>query len=208
MGLRDYVDNRVSNKITIKYHFPIPRLNDLLDQLGGSSIISKLDLKCGYHQIRIKKGDEWKTTFKTNEGLFEWLVMFFGHSKAPSIFMRLMNQILLPFLSKFVVVYFDDVLVYSKTQDEHIHHLHAIFSTLNSNELYLNLKKHMFLTSPICFLGFIIGKNGISVDPWNIAAIANWESPTNVRELQSFFGLASFYRRFIKNFELIFCTNY
>lgn len=197
------VDSRAVNKITIKYRFPIPRLDDLLDQLHGAIIFSKIDLRSGYHQIRLRPGDEWKTAFKTRDGLYEWTVMPFGLSNAPSTFMRLMNQVLRPFIGKFVVVYFDDILIYSKNKEEHLEHLQQVLQTLREQKLYANLKKCSFLTNEVTFLGYIITSEGIRVDPEKIGAINSWPIPKSIHDVRSFHGLASFYRRFIKNFSSV-----
>ena len=197
------VDSRAINKITIKYRFPIPRLDDLLDMLAGSSIFSKVDLRSGYHQVRIREGDEWKTAFKTKDGLYEWLVMPFGLSNAPSTFMRLMTHTLKDFMGKFLVVYFDDILIYSKTHNDHVEYLRFLFEKLREIQLYANLKKCQFLSNNIQFLGFIVSAQGIKADPIKVQAILEWETPTNIREVRSFHGLASFYQRFIRNFSTI-----
>ncbi|KAK9922731.1 hypothetical protein M0R45_031180 [Rubus argutus] len=197
------VDSRAINKITIKYRFPISRLEDILDELEGSKVFSKIDLHSGYHQIRIKPGDEWKTAFKSKDGLFEWLVMPFGLSNAPSTFMRLMNQVLRPFSGSFVVIYFNDILIYSKTKEEHMVHLRQVLSALQENKLYVNLKKCTFCTNKLLFLGFIVGEDGIQVDEEKVRAIREWPAPKTVSEVRSFHGLATFYRRFVRNFSTI-----
>jgi len=197
------VDSRAINRITFKYRFPIPRLDDMLDMMARAQIFSKIDLKSGYHQIRIRPGDEWKTTFKTKDGLYEWLVMPFGLSNAPSTFMRVMTQLLRPFIGKFLVVYFDDILIYSKTKKEHFDHLIQVCTTLRKASLFANVKKCSFFTDQVVFLGFIVSWKGVSIDPQKVQAIVDWPEPKTIHEIHSFHGLATFYRYFIKGFSTI-----
>ena len=197
------VDSRVINKITVRYRFPIPRLDDMFDMLSGSKCYTKLDLKSGYHQIRIRSGDEWKTAFKTKESLYEWMVMPFGLSNAPSTFIRLMNQVLKPFIGKFVVVYFDDILIYSKTEAAHYNHVREVLTVLQANELYINLKKCNFLTDKLLFLGYVVSADGIHFDEDKVRAVREWPTPKTVSDVRSFHGLATFYRRFVRDFSSI-----
>ncbi|XP_057994977.1 uncharacterized protein LOC110659821 [Hevea brasiliensis] len=163
----------------------------------------KIDLKSGYHQIRIRVGDEWKTAFKIKHGLYEWLVMPFGLSNAPSTFMRLMNHVLRPFIGQFVVVYFDDILVYSKNIDDHLHHLKLLFDVLRKEKSYANVRKCSFCLERIVFLGFVVSSKGVEVDDEKVKAIRDWPTPKNASEVRSFHGLASFYRRFVPNLSTL-----
>ncbi|KAI9169056.1 hypothetical protein LWI28_006273 [Acer negundo] len=197
------VDSRAINKITVRYRFPIPRLDDLLDQLSGAHEFTKLDLKSGYHQIRIRPGDEWKTAFKTREGLYEWLVMPFGLSNASSTFMRVMNQALRPFIGKFVVVYFDDILIYSANPELHLQHIREVLCVLRREKFVAAAKKCVFMTPKVLFLGYVISGEGLQVDESKIEAVRQWPQPKTITEVWSFHGLASFYRRFIPHFSSI-----
>ncbi|PKU77966.1 uncharacterized protein LOC114579829 [Dendrobium catenatum] len=197
------VDSRAVNKITIKYRFPMPRIDELLDQLTGATVFSKLDLRSGYHQIRIRPGDEWKTAFKTPQGLYEWKVMPFGLCNAPSTFMRMMNEILKPHLGRFCIVYFDDILVYSPDRYQHLQHLKILLDILREQKLFVNLPKCELAATSVRFLGFIVSDGGILVDPQKVSAIKDWPQPQSLFDIRSFHGLANFYRRFIKNFSLI-----
>ena len=157
---------------------------------------TKIDLKSGYHQIRMKEGDEWKSAFKTR--LYDWLVMPFGLTNAPSTLMMLMNHALRAFIGRFVVVYFDDILVYSKILDEHIDHLQCVLAVLRKEKLYVNLKKCSFCMDKVVFLGYVVSVRGIEVDEENVKDIEEWPTPKSITEVRSFHGLASFYPDFSK----------
>ncbi|XP_057416627.1 uncharacterized protein LOC130711144 [Lotus japonicus] len=199
--MRLCIDYRQLNKVTIKNKYPLPRIDDLFDQLQGAQCFSKIDLRSGYHQLKIKKEDVPKTAFRTRYGHYEFLVMSFGLTNAPAAFMDLMNRVFKPFLDHFVIVFIDDILVYSKGKEEHEEHLRLVLQTLREKQLFAKFSKCEFWLDTVAFLGHVVSKDGISVDPSKVEAVQNWPRPTTVKEIRSFLGLAGYYRRFVKDFS-------
>jgi hypothetical protein len=199
--LRMCVDYRPLNEVTIKNKYPLPQIDILFDQLTGARVFSKIDLRSGYHQIRIRPEDIPKTAFTTRYGLFEYLVMSFGLTNAPVHFTYLMNSVFMPELDKFVVVFIDDILIYSKDEEEHARHLRIVLTPLKEHQLYAKFSKYAFWLEEIQFLGYVLSTRGIAVDPSKVKNILEWKSPTTVHQVQSFLGLAGYYRRFIPDFS-------
>jgi ribonuclease HI len=202
-GLRLCVDYRALNLLTVKNRYPLPRIDDLLDRLSGAKVFSKIDLRSGYHQIRIAPSDVHKTAFRTRYGHFEWNVLPFGLCNAPATFQRLMQDVFRAYLDVFVVVYIDDICVYSKTPSDHVRHLTTVFETLRKHQLYARLDKCVFGQKQIEFLGHIVSGNGVATDPVKTSAVQRWPTPRNASELRSFLGLAGYYTRFVKDYSRI-----
>ena len=201
-SLRMVQDYRYLNKITIKNRYPLPRIDDLLDSISGSKYFSSLDLTSGYYQIRITDEDVPKTAFRTPFGLYQFKVLTFGLTNAPATFQAVMNDMLKDFVNdKFVVVYLDDILIHSKSEEEHERHLRLVLQRLREHKFYANLKKCEFKKQEIAFLGHIVGVNGIKVDPKKVQAVADWDVPKDVHGVRSFLGLANYFRRFLQGFS-------
>jgi hypothetical protein len=197
------VDYQSLNEITIKNKYPLQRIEDLFDQMKGASVFSKIDLRSGYHQLKIRESDIPKTAFHTRYRLYEYTVMSFGLTNAPTYFMYLMNKMFMEYLDKFVVVFIDGILIFSKTEEEREKHLRMVLEKLRSNQLYAKFTKYEFWLTDVAFLRHVISAGGVSVDPSKVTDVLNWMPPMNALEIQSFLGLAGYYRRFIKDFSKI-----
>ena len=201
--LRMCIDYQKINKVTVKSRYPLPRIENLFDHLKRAGVFSKIDLRLRYYQLRVKDFNVPKTAFRTRFGHYEFLVMPFGLTNAPAAFMDLMNRVFRPYVDQFVVVFMDDILVYSKDAQEHEQHLRIVMETLREKKLYAKLSKCDFWLKEVSFLGHIVSVEGIRVDPIKIEAVVNWKPPRNVTDVRSFLGLARYYRRFVKGFSVV-----
>jgi hypothetical protein len=197
------VDYRSLIDVTIKNKYPLPRIEDLFDQMRGARVFSKIDLRSGYHQMKIRPSDIPKTAFSTRYGLYEFTVMSFGLTNAPAYFLNLMNKVFMEYLYRFIVVFIDDILIYSKNDSDHEEHLQMVLQKLWDNQLYAKFSKCEFWFDEVPFLGHIISNGGISVDPAKVREIVAWKIPSSVTQIQSFLGLAGYYERFIEGFSKI-----
>jgi hypothetical protein len=197
------VDYRALNEVTVKNKYPLPRIDDLFNQLHGACVFSMIDLWSGYHQLKIWECDILKTAFVSRYGLYEYTVMSFGLTNTPAYFMYLMNKVFMEYLDKFIVVFIDDILVYSRSEEEHKEHLRLALQKLWENGLYAKLSKCEFSMKHVAFIGHVLSKGGISVDPSKAQDVLSWNAPTSVSDIQNFIGLARYYWRFIKGFSKI-----
>ncbi|WVZ96146.1 hypothetical protein U9M48_041818 [Paspalum notatum var. saurae] len=200
-SLRMCVDYRGLNAVTVKNKYLLPRIEDLFDQLKGACIFSKINLHSGYHRLRIRPSDIPKTAFISCYGLYEYTVMSFGLTNTPAFFMYMMNSVFMEYLDKFVVVFIDDILVYSKTEAEREEHLRLMLQKLREHKLYAKFSKCDFWMKEVQFFGHVISNGGIAIDHNKVAEVQNWEVPEDVKAIRSFFGLAGYYRRFVEGFS-------
>lgn len=197
------IDYRSLNDVTIKNKYPLPRIDDLFDQMKGAGVFSKIDLRSGYHQLRIRTEDIPKTAFSTRYGLYEFTVMSFGLTNAPAYFMNMMNKVFMEYLDKFVVVFIDNILIYSKDEKEHENHLRLVLEKLREHQLYAKFSKCEFWMKEVEFLGHVVTAAKVAVDPKKVSTVINWQPPKTVTQVRSFLGMAGYYRRFIEGFSKV-----
>jgi len=197
------VDYRGLNKITKKNRYPLPLISGLLDRLCTKKIFTKLDFRGAYNLLRIRPGDEWKTTFCTRYGHFEYTVMPFGLTNAPAVFQHLMNDIFREYMDEFVMVYLDDILIFSKDQETHDKHVGLVLATLRKHGLYAKMEKCEFDKSSVAFLDYVISPDGIFMDKSKVETIQCWATASSVKDVQRFLGFANFYHRFIKGYSYL-----
>ncbi|KAI2658093.1 Transposon Tf2-6 polyprotein [Labeo rohita] len=201
-GLRPCIDYRGLNEVTIKYRYPLPLVPAALEQLRSPKIFTKLDLRSAYNLIRIRAGDEWKTAFSTTSGHYEYLVMPFGLADSPFYFQAFINEVFRDMLNRYVIVYIDDILIYSNSLHEHVNHVKAVLQRLITHRLYAKEEKCEFHQDKISFLGYVISAEGVAMDEKKVNAVLNWPRPSTLKELQRFLGFVNFYRRFIRHFSM------
>jgi hypothetical protein len=202
-GLRLCVDYRGINKVTIPNRYPLPLMQELQDRVQGAQWFTKMDLKSGFHLIRIREGDEWKTAFRTRYGLYEYTIMPFGLTNAPSTFQDMMNHIFRDMIDLGLLAYMDDLLIYADTVEKHDEIVQEVLRRLTKNRLAISPEKCVWRTQEVEFLGYLIGRNGIKMSPDKVEAVLEWKSPSSLVETQSFLGFANFYRQFIQDYSQV-----
>ena len=199
--LRLCIDYRQLNRVTIKNRYPLPRIDDLFDQLKGARVYSKIDLRTDYHQLRVRETDIPKTAFRMRYGHFEFTVMPFGLMNESAAFMDLMHRVFHPYLVQFLVVFVDDILIYSQSEEKHEDHLRIVLQALRDHQLYAKFSKCEFWLTEVRLLEHVLSASGVSVDPEKVEAVMGWERSKSVFKISSFLGLAGYYRRFIEDFS-------
>ncbi|KAK3532860.1 hypothetical protein QTP70_000258 [Hemibagrus guttatus] len=202
-GLQPCVDFRGLNILTVCYPYPLPLVPAALEQLQGSQVFTKLDLRSAYNLVRIREGDEWKMAFHITQGHYEYLVMPYGLTNAPAVFQFMVNEIFRDLLNQCVIAYIDDILIYSSTQEDHVRHIRTVLTHLLQNQLYVKLDKCEFHQTTLTFLGYVLSPGGLGMDQSKVQAVTDWPVLTTIKELQCFLGFANFYRHFIRNYSTV-----
>uniref|UniRef100_A0A4W5LR80 ribonuclease H n=1 Tax=Hucho hucho TaxID=62062 RepID=A0A4W5LR80_9TELE len=199
-GLRPCIDYRGINQITVRYSYPLPLIASAIESIHGARFFTKLDLRSAYNLVHIREGDEWKTAFSTTSGHYEYLVMPYGLKNAPSVFQSFVDKIFRDLLGQGLVLYIDDILIYSATRAEHVSLVRMVLGRLLEHDLYVKAEKCLFFQPSVSFLGYRISTSGVEMESDRISAVRNWPTPTTVKEVQRFLGFANYYRRFIRGF--------